>query len=181
MTLQRLLTALAGAALAASCATVDPDRSAQASRNAESAAPAQTRAADTDQNGQEEGVRFGALQQAALPEGSCGMLLWTLDGRTPQAVFRYVSGDKAEAVLNGAPVRLSLASSSGAARYGVAERLVFSASPDGPFAGAELSVDARFGLGFDGGHYLESGLLAVSTPDGWRTVAPVAGLAGCRA
>jgi hypothetical protein len=38
----------------------------------------------------------------------------------------------------------------------------------------------RFSLGFDGGVYLERGLIVVEALDGWRTVAPSAGLAGCR-
>jgi hypothetical protein len=45
----------------------------------------------------------------------------------------------------------------------------------------EVSVDARFSVGFDGGVYLERGLITVEAADGWRTVIPSAGLAGCRA
>lgn len=128
-----------------------------------------------------DGVRFGLLAENALPVGTCGMVLWTLDGRAPQAIFRYVSGKSGEAVLNGQPVAFDFVTGSGLARYGVSERAAFRPRPGGAYDGATLSVEVTFGLGFDGGHYLERGLLAVQTADGWRTVAPVAGLAGCRA
>lgn len=116
-----------------------------------------------------------ALNDAALPAGKCGMILWTLDSNAPIRVLRYVSGETAVIAVNGAPVTLSLAETAGGGNFGVFERQVFVGG-----AGYDASVDVNFGLGFDGGVYLERGLVTVRSATGWEIVAPTAGIAGCR-
>jgi len=116
-----------------------------------------------------------SLNEASLPAGKCGMILWTLDANAPTRILRYVSGENAEIAINGAPVTLSLAETSGGSNFGVFERQVFVGG-----AGYDASVDVNFGLGFDGGAYLERGLITVRSSTGWEIVAPAAGIAGCR-
>ena len=124
----------------------------------------------------DEGLVFGPIAENALPGGSCGMVLWTLEDQTPQPILRFVPGKSAEANVNGVTRSFRLVEASGPSRYGVSERQVFTAE-----GGLDLTVTVAFGLGFDGGHYLERGLAVIEDGAGWRTVAPVAGLAGCRA
>lgn len=116
-----------------------------------------------------------SLGESALPAGKCGMILWTLDANAPTRILRYVSGENAVIAVNGAPVTLSLAETAGGSNYGVFERQVFVGG-----AGYDASVDVEFGLGFDGGAYLERGLITVRSSSGWEIVAPAAGIAGCR-
>ena len=115
------------------------------------------------------------LNDAALPPGKCGMVLWTLDANAPTRILRYVSGETAQIAINGAPVTLSLAETGGGGNYGVFERQVFVGG-----TGYDADVEVRFGLGFDGGAYLERGLITVRSASGWEIVAPAAGIAGCR-
>lgn len=115
------------------------------------------------------------LNEAALPPGKCGMILWTLDANAPTRILRYVSGETAQVAVNGAPVTLSLAETAGGSNFGVFERQVFVGG-----SGYDANVEVHFGLGFDGGVYLERGLVTVRSVSGWEIVAPAAGIAGCR-
>lgn len=121
------------------------------------------------------GMTLGALEDAALQKGSCGMILWTLEAQRPMPIFRMTAGKAAEIVLNGKKVSLALADVGGASAFGVFEEAGMTGE------GVVANVRARFGLGFDGGIYVERGLLTVETADGWRSVVPAAGVAGCRA
>ena len=123
----------------------------------------------------EAAVALGPLADASLPAGSCGMILWTLDESRPAPVFRYIAGNKAEIAIDGRPIELTRIEGSGATGFGVFERQTFS----GP-EGLTVKVESRFSLGFDGGSYLERGLVSVASPDGWKAVSPAAGIAGCR-
>lgn len=125
--------------------------------------------------GPEAVVTLGALADASLKSGECGMILWTLDENRPAPVFRYVAGKSGEIAVGGRRVQLARLDTAGAGGFGVFERQTF-ASPDG----LTVRVDSRFSLGFDGGSYLERGLVTVESPDGWRAVSPAAGIAGCR-
>lgn len=120
-------------------------------------------------------IVLGPLTASNVPAGQCGMILWSLDENRPTPVFRYISGKTAEVVIGGALVELTSAETDGASAFGVFEHQTFSSA-----SGLSVAVDVRFSLGFDGGVYLERGLIVVDSPDGWRTVAPSAGLAGCR-
>jgi len=120
-------------------------------------------------------VTAGALPDAALPKGGCGMILWTLDVERPIPVFRSVSQKGAEIVIDGALQNLKLVEADGDAGFGIYESQTFSGD------GLTVSVRVRFGLGFDGGTYLERGLVSIEKPDGWKAVIPAAGIAGCRA
>ncbi|WP_428409177.1 hypothetical protein [Hyphococcus sp.] len=115
------------------------------------------------------------LTDAALPGKACGMVLWTLEGARPAAVFRFVSDKKAEINIAGKPVTLTRSAYDGAAGFGIFERQTFTSEE-----GVTVDVSARFGLGFEGGAYLENGLIKVRDANGWSMVAPTAGIAGCK-
>lgn len=118
---------------------------------------------------------FGALADASLPAKECGMVLWTLEGSRPAAVFRYVTGKDAMINLGGADVTLERIDYNGASGYGVYERQQFQSAD-----GIVVEVSAKFGLGFSGGSYLEQGVVKVTDSGGWSMVSPTAGIAGCR-
>ena len=115
------------------------------------------------------------LTDSAIPKGECGMVLWTLDDDRPAPVFRYVVGKEADVVIDGKPTRLVRGAFTGAGGFGVAEQQTFVDD-----AGLSVTVEARFSLGFDGGNYLERGVISIETAGGWKTVIPAAGIAGCR-
>ncbi|MEX6634222.1 polysaccharide deacetylase family protein [Hyphococcus lacteus] len=118
---------------------------------------------------------FGALADASLPAKECGMVLWTLEGNRPAAVFRYVTGKDAMMNLGGADVTLKRIDYNGASGYGIYERQKFQNTD-----GIVVEVSAKFGLGFSGGSYLEQGVVKVTDNSGWSMVSPTAGIAGCR-
>lgn len=122
------------------------------------------------------GLAFGAITDSALPKGECGMVLWTLDDERPTPILRYLAGKDGQMNVGGAQTSLTLVNASGDSAFGVSESQTFKTA-----AGYEVTVNVRFGLGFDGGTYLEHGLVSLKSPDGWSNVAPAAGLAGCRA
>lgn len=122
-----------------------------------------------------ENFSLGAIEDAKLPEKSCGMILWSLDAQRPTPVFRYISTKKAEIMISGRMLELEPVEFAGSGSYGVFEQQSFS-SP----GGISVETESRFGLGFDGGSYLERALIKVRAPDGWSIVAPAAGIAGCR-
>lgn len=123
----------------------------------------------------EGGALFSAIPEPALPDASCGMILWTLDDQEPTPILRYVVGKGAEIALAGSVVPLEVIDTAGSSRYGVAEEQAF----QGP-NGVSLNVRVSFGLGFDGGQYLERSIITIEDDAGWRNVTPAAGLAGCR-
>jgi len=151
---------LIAAALASACATTSTTTAAQGVVAAPSG--------DGD-------VIVGALADASLQKGDCGMILWTLEANSPAAIFKMTADKGAEIVINGKPVKLSVVATAGAAGFGVFEESKLAAD------GLSASVKVRFGLGFEGGSYVERGLLTVESASGWRTVIPAAGVAGCRA
>lgn len=119
-------------------------------------------------------VMIGALADASLSKGECGMILWTLEETQPAPILKLTSGKSAEMMVNGALVKFAITETSGAAGFGVFEDQTLAAE------GYAATVKVRFGLGFDGGSYLERGLVTIEAPSGWRTVVPAAGVAGCR-
>ncbi len=116
-----------------------------------------------------------ALPDSALPEGKCGMILWTLESDKPMAILRYVVGEGGEIAINGALSKIKLEDASGVSAFGVFERQTFVGETE-----LIAAVTFQFGLGFDGGSYLERGLITVEAANGWRLAAPTAGIAGCR-
>ena len=116
-----------------------------------------------------------AIDDAALPAGKCGMILWTLDASSPKAIMRYVSDQAAQIEINGEVVELVLAQARGGGEFGVFEEQTFSSE-----TGYLADVMINFGLGFDGGVYVERGFIKVSAASGWEIVAPAAGIVGCR-
>lgn len=123
----------------------------------------------------ENALILGAIAQSQIPKGECGMVLWTLDADRPVPVFRFIAGGSGDIVLNGAPYTLELVSASGEAGFGVSEKSSFTG--DG---GLSVDVSVEFGSGFENGGYLQRGLIAVASANGWRSVTPAAGIAGCR-
>lgn len=123
----------------------------------------------------EGGVVLGALADAKLPDGKCGMLIWTLEGQSVAPVFRYVAGGAGTIVINGKAIELARIEAEGATGFGVAAQQKFTSG-----AGLTVDVTVAFDAPFDGGAWLRNGLISVETEDGWKTVAPAAGVAGCR-
>ncbi len=160
MKMARNSSALIAVALAASCASKGGAQSGRLNKGSPSPAAASETA--------------GSLPDAALPRGSCGMILWTLDAERPIPVFRAVSQKGAEINVDGAVQKLALTEFSGGSGFGVFEAQTFSSD------GLTVTVQVRFGLGFEGGAYLERGLVSIEKPDGWKAVIPAAGIAGCR-
>jgi hypothetical protein len=157
----KLLAAMLAALAISACASGGRSESASVNRGAPSS-PGSTATA-------------GALPDAALPRGDCGMILWTLDVERPIPVFRAVAQKGAEIVVDGKLQKLQLTEADGESGFGVHETQLFTGD------GLTVSVRVRFGLGFDGGSYLERGLVSIEKSDGWKTVIPAAGIAGCRA
>lgn len=118
---------------------------------------------------------LSALYDSKLPERSCGMILWTLDAQRPSPVFRYIVGEQANIVVGGVDMQLVRTRATGESVFGIFQNQEFE-SVDG----VRMEVTSRLGSGFDGGVYLERGLVKVYAPDGWSIVAPAAGIAGCR-
>lgn len=152
--------------LASGCASLDLS----GAKNAE-AAPAPVSLADAEG----ENFGFGPLPESALPERKCGMVLWTLEGKRPSAIFRFISGEEAEMNIAGELVKFTRVNFAGAGDFGVFEQQAFRSE-----SGIEVEVNAHFGLGFDGGAYLERGVIKLRDNEGWSVVAPAAGVAGCR-
>ena len=122
-----------------------------------------------------DGQTLGALNETQLPDRSCGMILWTLDANRPSPVFRYVSGKEAEIVINDVTITFSRVAGTGDTGFGIYQFQEFESE-----TGLRLEVSSEFGAEFDGGSYLEQGLVKVHAPEGWSIVAPAAGIAGCR-
>lgn len=122
-----------------------------------------------------DGQTLGALTETQLPDRSCGMILWTLDANRPSPVFRYVSGKEAEIVINDAVIAFTRIGGNGDSGFGIYQYQEFESD-----TGLRLEVSSEFGAEFDGGSYLEQGLVKVHAPEGWSIVAPAAGIAGCR-
>lgn len=157
----KLLSAVLGALSLAACASGGESKNASVNKSAPSSPGASATA--------------GALPDAVLPRGGCGMILWTLDIERPIPVFRAVSEKGAEIVIDGQLRRLILDEADGGAGFGVHEIQKFTGD------GLTVNVRVRFALGFEGGSYLERGLVSIEKADGWKTVIPAAGIAGCRA
>jgi len=156
----RMLIAGLAAAVAGCASNAPPEASGGAAGVGGAGAPAAT--------------ALGAIPQGALPKGECGLILWTLDQREPVPVLRHISGKGAEISLGGRILTLSLASAEGQSAFGVSETARFVGE------GVTAVVKVRFGLGFEGGTYLERGVVTIERADGWSLVAPAAGVAGCR-
>ena len=124
----------------------------------------------------ENGALLTRIAAPSIPKGRCGMVLWTAEGERPAPIFRFVSQEKATISVGGEEVVLERTQARGASGFGVSEEQIFVSEAEG----LQVKVVAYFGLGFDGGSYLERGLITVETLDGWRSVTPAAGLAGCR-
>ena len=134
--------------------------------NAEPVSDAQATVADVS--------LLGRIAQSAIPAGECGLVLWTLEAQQPMPILRQIAGKGAEIVIDGKAKTLPLVSTSGRTAFGVSETTRFEGD------GVVASVVVQFGLGFDGGAYLERGVITIDRPDGWRLVSPAAGVAGCR-
>ena len=134
--------------------------------------------AATQSSGEQDpdGFVLTRIGDPTLPKGRCGMVLWTLEETRPTAVLRYVVEEGGNIAVNSGAVDLTRVGASGAEAFGVTETQRFS-DASGIFS---VTVSTRFGLEFSSGVYLERGLVTVESADGWRSVTPVAGIAGCR-
>lgn len=124
--------------------------------------------------------KIAELKTRNLEPGECGMLLWTLANGEPVMVFRNVEGRQAEMIIDGAPARLDLVEEKGERRYGIAAEQAYTLEAGTP-GETRVKVTASFGTPFEGGVYVEQGVITLRNFFGWERVTPVAGLAGCRA
>jgi len=154
------------AVLSVGCAAGPASRATKASQPS-SAAPTTT----------EDGYVLTRITDPALPKGKCGMILWTLEQERPAPIFKFLADEGAALAINNEPLQAARTSALGAVAFGVSEQQDF-VDENGAI---KINVNVRFGLGFDGGAYLQSGLVSIETLDGWRFVTPAAGIAGCRA
>ncbi len=123
-----------------------------------------------------EGYVLTRISEPVLETGRCGMLLWTLENDRPSAVFKFTDNKGGVLSVNGEQYPLTRTDVAGEQAFGVAERQRF--TDEARFF--DVTVAVQIGLGFDHGAYLERGLITLVTPEGWRSVTPVAGIAGCR-
>ncbi len=138
--------------------------------------PAVARAAPASQASDINGnIVLTAIEKPQIDSGECGVLLWTLDADRPAPVLKFIVGHEGEIALEGKAQSLTLVKASGASGFGVYEELEFVGGE-----GAVVSVSMQFGQGFDGGAYLQRGIITVENAAGWRSVTPAAGIAGCR-
>ncbi|PQA86797.1 hypothetical protein [Hyphococcus luteus] len=163
---RKTIAMLAALSLTGACATIRGDETAVEEQDD---APLDLAKADVAAQG------LRPLSDARIPSGECGMILWTLEGARPSAVFQYVAEKQAQVNIAGRPVHLARTQFYGASGYGVYERQRFESGD-----GVVVEVSARFGLEFSEGAYLEQGLIKVSDSAGWSIVSPAAGIAGCR-
>ncbi len=159
--------ALALAALASACAS-----------NSKTAAPLNSSAdgATAFTYDDKDGFVLTRISEPVLENGRCGMLLWTLENDRPAAVFKFTDKRGGFLSVNGREYPLARIDVAGEQAFGVAERQRF--TDEAQFF--DVTVAVQIGLGFDHGAYLERGLITLVTPEGWRSVTPVAGIAGCR-
>ncbi|MGV6801446.1 MAG: hypothetical protein ACWA5L_05935 [bacterium] len=116
------------------------------------------------------------LSVERLPSGKCGMMLWTLNQDQPIFIFQAIVGEGAQMVLDGQLTNLTLVNQAGDMRHNVATKQDYHANDPA----VDISLESEFGLRFEGGSYVEHGILSLSNEQGWERVTPVAGLAGCR-
>lgn len=130
---------------------------------------------DSANNG-DDAVFLTNLGVSNLPNGKCGMVLWTIDESRPIPVLRYVAGETGVVRFNQQPYELIRLTLDGQGAYGVFQEQSFAAGQD-----IRISVSIEFGQAFDGGTFLDRGIIRVERPDTATLVTPIAGLAGCRA
>lgn len=128
----------------------------------------------------DDAPKIAELRNKNLEPGQCGMLLWTLNKGEPVMVFRNVDGRRAEMVIDGTPARLDLVEEKGERRYGISTEQTYTMEAETP-GETRVKVTASFGTPFEGGVYVEQGVITLRNFFGWERVTPVAGLAGCRA
>jgi hypothetical protein len=125
----------------------------------------------------------GVLDQAAIPPGQCGMILWTRSGASAVPIFRSVDDGQASMVIEGEPVTLTLTGRGGENRLGIPavqrfEGQVPAGQPgEGP---VQVTVRAVWGQPFPAGAYVRDAALTVQGADGWSRIVPTAGIAGCK-
>ena len=129
---------------------------------------------------------LGQLTIGRLPEGSCGLLLWTRQNQQPRLVFRSVVLGQSMTVLDGIQTPLTLQTLAGDQQFNVHLNQTFTGeiiegeSEDRTIKPVAVSVRGEFGQQFTSGVYVENALITVTGEDGWERVTPAAGLAGCR-
>lgn len=117
----------------------------------------------------------GMLTRTAIPEGACGMVLWAFRHRRPEPVFRYIADGQGKIRLDGEDISVELTAAGGDSAFGIYEKMQFRSA-----RGLKIDTVARFGPAFQGGVYLEEGLVRLEDISGWSSIVPVAGVAGCR-
>lgn len=132
-------------------------------------------------NADTEAPDLGALGTAyAMPRGRCGMILYTQAAGRTVPIFRSLDDATALMQIEGDMTALQLTGARGEVRVSQSEQQAYIARmADG--SKVEVEVEARWGLTFPGGSYVERALITLTGADGWRRVLPSAGIAGCKA
>ncbi len=129
-------------------------------------------------SGAAEIPRLSQLNTDSLPEGQCGMLLWTMNAGQPVLVFRTIAGGHAEVMLDGKKQKFLPLAQKGDIRFGIGSQQSYrSATGNKP---QTIEIKVEYGASFGGGVYVDEGVLRLITARGWERIIPVAGLSGCR-
>ncbi|ADM09782.1 hypothetical protein PB2503_08634 [Parvularcula bermudensis HTCC2503] len=127
-----------------------------------------------------EAPDLDALGRYSIPQGRCGLVLWTLAAGKAVPVFQSISGGETTMKIEGTPVLLLQTGQAGEARVGIPAFQTFEAMT--PSNGrVDIETRAAWGVGFPGGAYVERGTITLTGENGWKRVLPIAGIAGCRA
>ncbi|MEM6648680.1 MAG: hypothetical protein AAF603_00355 [Pseudomonadota bacterium] len=126
-----------------------------------------------------EAPDLGALEAYSIPNGQCGMVLYTQSAIRPVPIFRSTDDGKGLMQIEGKLTTLTLVGRGGESRMGVPSQQYFEAgaAEDSKIKAAVLT---SWGQTFPSGAYVQEGTITLTAPDGWSRVLPVAGIAGCR-
>ncbi|MEM9420977.1 MAG: hypothetical protein AAF986_00480 [Pseudomonadota bacterium] len=127
-----------------------------------------------------EAPDLGVLGPYGIPQGRCGMILYTLAGATPVPIFRSTDDGNALMDIEGAVTQIVLVGRKGETRMAIPSGQYFQGTLTSG-GGVQVAAETQWGKEFRGGAYVERGTLTVTASDGWSRVVPVAGIAGCRA
>jgi len=127
-----------------------------------------------------EVVRVFPLGVENLPQGQCGMLLWTLKANQPVLVFRAIAGGEGLMVLDGNKAALASTQQAGEVKFGLGAQQSWVLKRQSKADIEVVTIDVTYGENFPNGIYVQDGVIKIINKDGWERVIPVAGLSGCR-
>ncbi len=126
-----------------------------------------------------EAPDLGVLGPYGVPQGRCGMILYTLAGATPVPIFRSTDDGNALMDIEGTLTQLTLVGRAGETRMAIPGSQYFQGNLSTGM-GVQVAAVTQWGNSFRGGAYVQQGTITLTAADGWSRVVPVAGIAGCR-